>query len=153
MHPLLTLHLPSSALSPWVHAHPPTQPTPTNQPTNPPAGPVSDSHYTTTGVPNLTQPPTCELVDPRLLGHVGKGDHALRQVAGCLVHLDEGVGAHVAAGVVGDVDGVAAGALERKDDMSADARARPVSSARTRLRVRYACVTCALRMRDSLRTL
>lgn len=59
----------------------------------------------------LFSAPTCELVDPGLLRHVGEGDDALREVAGRLIHLYEGVRAHVPAGVVGDVNGVAACSL------------------------------------------
>lgn len=54
---------------------------------------------------------TRQLVDPGLGGHVRQGDDAPGDVAGGLVHLQEGVRADATAGVVGHVDGVSAGSL------------------------------------------
>ena len=53
-------------------------------------------------------------MDPSLSCHVSERQNAPGEVTGLRVHFDEGIRAHVTVGIVGNVDGVASGALSGK---------------------------------------
>ena len=58
--------------------------------------------------------PTSELVDSGLLCHVGEGNDPLWKVTGCLIHFNESMRTHVAAGIVSYVDSITSCALGKK---------------------------------------
>lgn len=58
--------------------------------------------------------PTCVFADPSFSCYISERQDAPGEVTGLGVHFDEGVRAHVTVGIVGDVDGVASGALSRQ---------------------------------------
>lgn len=57
---------------------------------------------------------TCILADPSLSSHISKRQNAPGEVAGLRVHFDEGIRAHITVSIVGYVDRVASGALQKK---------------------------------------
>lgn len=58
--------------------------------------------------------PTCVFADPSLSSHISERQNAPGEVTGLRVHFNESIRAHVTVGIIGDIDGVASGALRRK---------------------------------------